>query len=123
MADKIVAQWEARGAFDETSNSEGAFVPPFVASFPNDTRAIPPLDVATASAAIERAQLHHDMLVAPKPRWDGFSFVPLTRLGYELVMLALEQGVPHMFAHVAKSKSQPESDDVIRRSNVRSPVL
>lgn len=80
MANKVVAQWEARGAFDEVEESAeimATFKPPIVVRIPFRSE--------VAQVTLARRDLLHDVLVADHPTIVGASLlIAQTERGREL---------------------------------------
>lgn len=95
MADKVVAQWEARGAFDDVATPP-TFVKPYAAILLDDP-------YVTRSRIIKHS-LQFDIAVAlTRPHeGDGVMLVALTERGERLARKAVETNLETMFAFASE---------------------
>lgn len=92
MADRVIAQWEKRGAFDETE-SETAFAAPMAVVMSGDPN--------HAKDIIIRERLDEHLFVAFGQPSDGVGFVLIakTPIGVRLASIALENNFRAMITH------------------------
>lgn len=95
MADKVVAQWDARGAFDDVATPL-TFVKPYAVMLPDDPH-------VTRSRLIKHS-LQFDIAVAlTRPHdGDGVMLVAMTERGERLARKASETNLETMFAFASE---------------------
>lgn len=106
MADRVVALWERRGAFDEMASetaTDTAFAAPMAVVMTGDPQ--------SAYGIIQRERLEEHLFVALGKPSDGVSYVLIakTPIGTKLASVALENNFRVMITHAPALLGKPNN--------------